>query len=96
VNVVPRPPGRRPGALVRAGRASGRWLTARRPLVVHDPDSNIHAQDTARVQATGDRSVALGPAVGDAPYAAALAEHLPAAFAEGRPDRVFYVAGDPG
>ncbi|NUQ13365.1 MAG: hypothetical protein HUU26_13720, partial [Gemmatimonadaceae bacterium] len=54
---------------------------------------SIHAVAWDEEPAVADLDVALGPGIGDAAYHAALDEHLPRAFAEARPDLVFYVAG---
>jgi acetoin utilization deacetylase AcuC-like enzyme len=51
------------------------------------------AEAEAGFEAVADRHVELGLAVGDAAYLRALRLHLPVAFAEARPDLVFYVAG---
>lgn len=55
---------------------------------------SIHARSwDDEGEAVADRSVELGPAIGDRTYRETLAAHLPAAFNEVRPDLVFYVAG---
>ena len=55
---------------------------------------SIHASDWDDAPAgRANLDVALGPGVSDAAYLAAIAEHLPRAFAMARPDLVFYLAG---
>lgn len=57
---------------------------------------SIHAVAWDEEPAVAALDVALGAGIGDAAYHAALDAHLPRAFAEARPDLVFYVAGVDG
>lgn len=57
---------------------------------------SIHAAAWDESPAVASLDVALGPAVGDETFLRALAENLPRAFAEARPDLVIYVAGVDG
>jgi acetoin utilization deacetylase AcuC-like enzyme len=54
---------------------------------------SVHARTLDADPAVANLDVELGPAVNDARYLHALAEHIPATVRDVRPDLVFYVAG---
>ena len=92
-------------AFARAGGFAGRVLVV--DLDLHDGDGtreiyaaddsvytfSIHNHDLGRLAARQSKSIALGDAVEDAEYLAAVREHLPGVVAGFRPGLAFYLAG---
>ena len=71
-----------------------------RAIFADDPTVHtfsIHNKDLGDTMATASTSIALGTGVEDRVYLEAVRSHLPAVFAEFKPQMVFYLAGsDPG